>query len=234
VDIDRLLEVTRISRPEPDQVVSVTSPDARVGVARDEAFCFYYEDNLDLLRQAGAELVEFSPIDGPFPEGLDGLYIGGGYPELHAARLAANEPVKQTIRDFAANGGPIYAECGGLMYLGQTLELEDEAHALCGILPFSTRMPAPLKIAYVEIDTTGGLFGPGRAARGHLFHHSEVIDEPAVERCFRLTTPRGDERAEGYQVANVLGSYVHVHFGSAPDLATAFVDRCRMFKLKAV
>ncbi len=230
VDVDGLLEVTRIPRPEPPRDVSEPSPTARVGVARDEAFCFYYEDNLELLRQAGAELVEFSPIDDPLPEDLDGLYIGGGYPELHAAKLAANEPTKQAIRNFATADGPIYAECGGLMYLGETLELENEVYLLCGILPFSTKMPAPLKISYVEINTTGGLFGPGRTARGHLFHHSDITLEPSVECSYRLTTTRGDQSDEGYQVANVLASYVHVHFASAPDLATAFLDRCREFR----
>ena len=231
VDLDRLLEATRIERPTPPPAVATPTPTARVGVARDEAFCFYYADNLELLEQAGAELVEFSPIDDPLPDNLDGLYIGGGYPELHAAKLAANEATKQAIRDFAAAGGPIYAECGGLMYLGDKLELEEATYPLCGVLPFSTRMPAPLKLAYVEINTTGGLFGPGQTARGHLFHHSEIASEAAVERCYQLRTTRGDKGEEGYDLGNVLASYVHLHLAAAPDLATAFLDRCQSFQL---
>jgi cobyrinic acid a,c-diamide synthase len=231
VDVDRLLEVSLSERPTPPPAAAAPSSTARIGVARDEAFCFYYADNLELLEQAGAELIEFSPIEGPLPEGLDGLYFGGGYPELHAAELAANEAAKQAIRDFAAAGGPIYAECGGLMYLGNTLELEDGTYPLCGVLPFSTKMPAPLKIGYVEVNTTGGLFGPDRNARGHLFHHSEIIGEPAVEHCYQLRTTRGDQSEEGYRFGNVLASYVHLHFAAAPDLPSAFLDRCQSFQL---
>jgi cobyrinic acid a,c-diamide synthase len=231
VDLDQLLEAARTERPAPQVAAATPEPIARIGVARDEAFCFYYADNLELLEQAGAELVEFSPIADSLPTGLDGLYIGGGYPELHAARLAANTGARKAIREFAAAGGPIYAECGGLMYLGETLELEDGAHPLCGVLPFSTKMPAPLKLSYVEVKTTGGLFGEGHSARGHLFHHSEVTSEPGVEHCYRLRTTRGEESTEGYSSGNVLASYAHLHFASAPDLATAFVDRCRDFRV---
>jgi cobyrinic acid a,c-diamide synthase len=226
VNLDKLLEAAHAERPAPPPAVGTPEPIARIGVARDEAFCFYYADNLELLEQAGAELVEFSPIADPLPADLDGLYIGGGYPELHAAGLAANTGARGAIREFATAGGPIYAECGGLMYLGETLELEDGAHSLCGVLPFSTRMPAPLTLSYVEVETTGGLFGAGGSARGHVFHHSEISGKPAVERRHRLQTTRGDETEEGYSAGNVLASYAHLHFGSAPDLASTFVNRC--------
>jgi cobyrinic acid a,c-diamide synthase len=228
VDLDQLLGATRTERPASPPAVTVPTPTVRIGVARDEAFCFYYADNLDLLEQEGAELVEFSPIADPLPAGLDGLYIGGGYPELHAADLAANTSARGAIREFAAARGPIYAECGGLMYLGEALELEDWTHPLCGILPFSTKMPAPLKLAYVDVETTGGLFGEGRFARGHLFHHSEIATEATIQRCYRLRTTRGEKSEEGYGAGNVLASYVHLHFASAPDLVPAFIARCRM------
>jgi cobyrinic acid a,c-diamide synthase len=230
IDLDRLLDSSRTERSTPPPTIAAPSPTARVGVARDEAFCFYYADNLELLQQAGAELVEFSPIDDPLPDDLDGLYIGGGYPELHAAKLANNTAAKEAIRNFAASGGPVYAECGGLMYLADKLELDEATYPLCGILPFATRMPAPLTIAYVAIDTTGGLFGSGQTARGHLFHHSEIGHDPVVARCYQLRTTRGENSDEGYRVGNVLASYVHVHFASAPALATAFVDRCKSFR----
>jgi cobyrinic acid a,c-diamide synthase len=230
-DLDLLLLDTRTERPAaPTPAVTAPTATARVGLARDEAFCFYYADNLELLERVGAELVEFSPIAEALPEDLDGLYIGGGYPELHAPELAANEAAKRAIRDFAAAGGPIYAECGGLMYLGDALELEDGTYPLCGVLPFSTKMPTPLKLAYVEVETTGGLFGEGRTARGHLFHHSEITSEPSTECRYRLQTTRGEESEEGYQAGNVLASYVHLHLESAPGLATTFLDRCQDFK----
>ncbi len=230
VDLDRLLEAAPTGRPAPPAAVATPAPSARIGVARDEAFCFYYADNLELLEQAGAELVEFSPLADPLPAGLDGLYIGGGYPELHASGLAANTGTREAISEFAAAGGPIYAECGGLMYLAETLELDDGSHPLCGVLPLSTKMPAPLKLSYVEIATTGGLFGAGLSARGHVFHHSEISGEPAVDRNYSLRTTRGEESQEGYGAGNVLASYAHIHFASEPNMATAFVQRCREFR----
>lgn len=228
VDLDEMLRMGRVPRPAPPPPPSgpTTPPRARVGVARDEAFCSYYPENLELLEQAGAELVEFSPLADPLPDDLDGLYIGGGYPELHAAELAANPDAMEAVRDFCERGGPVYAECGGLMYLGQTLELGGSTYELCGALPLSTRMPAGLQIAYVEVSTTGGPFGAGRTARGHVFHHSEIIGEPSVDRCYTVRSTRGETSQEGYSAGNVLASYVHLHFSSAPELPAAFVARC--------
>ncbi|MGN6255706.1 MAG: cobyrinate a,c-diamide synthase [Solirubrobacterales bacterium] len=231
VDLDRLLQVAGSERPAPvAPPVIAAEPAVRIGVARDEAFCFYYAENLELLEQAGAELVEFSPIADPLPAGLDGLYIGGGYPELHVEKLAANEATRSAIREFAAAGGPVYAECGGLMYLGEALELDGGSYPLCGALPLTTRMPAALKIGYIEIETTGGPFGAGRSARGHVFHHSEIVGKPRAEHHYSLRTTRDEESEEGYGIGNVLASYAHLHFGSGPDLARAFVDRCRDFR----
>lgn len=226
IDIDALLQAGRLARPAPPPLRKPSPPRARVGIARDEAFCFYYAENLELLQQAGAELVEFSPIRDTLPDDLDGIYIGGGYPELHAAGLAANQSAVKAIRDFCKRGGPVYAECGGLIYLGQTLQLDGSSYELCGALPLNTRMPAGLHIAYVEVNTTGGLFGQGHAARGHLFHHSEIAGGPAVDRCYRVRTSRGERSWEGYYARNVLASYIHLHFDSAPELPAAFVAQC--------
>jgi cobyrinic acid a,c-diamide synthase len=233
VDVDQLLLNTRTDRRPVAPQPAATGPLVRVGIARDEAFCFYYPDNLELLEQAGAELVEFSPIRDPLPDDLDGLYIGGGYPELHAAKLADNVATREAIREFAAAGAPIYAECGGLMYLAQNLELGESKHPLCGILPFSTRMPAALKLAYVEINTTGGLFGPNHTARGHLFHRSEISGDRGTLRCYQVRTSRGDRAEEGYHFGNVLASYVHLHFASDPSLVAAFLQRCQEFRASA-
>ena len=199
---------------------------ARIGLARDEAFCFYYADNLDLLREAGAELVEFSPMRDPLPAGLDGLYVGGGYPELHAGELAANRAALEGVRELARRGRPVYGECGGMMYLGEKLTVDGSPHAMCGVLPLSTRIPAGLALAYAEVTTTGGLFGGGHVARGHLFHHSALEAEPPGDRVYEIETPRGDRHRDGFQSGSVLGSYVHLHFASDPGLARAFVDRC--------
>lgn len=233
VDLDRLIELGLTERAQVPPAPASAPRIARLGIARDQAFCFYYADNLELLEDAGAELVEFSPLTDPLPADLDGLYIGGGYPELHAQALAENAAAREAIREFADAGGPIYAECGGLMYLAETLQLDEESHPLCSVLPFGTKMPAPLKLAYVEITTTGGLFGPGHRARGHLYHRSEIVGEPAIARCYRLQTSSGNRAEEGYHVGNVLASYAHLHFASDPGLAEAFVTRCRDFRPRA-
>lgn len=227
IDIDTLLQAGHIARPAPPPASAPVPPRVRVGVARDEAFCFYYPENLEMLQQAGAELVEFSPIRDPLPGDLDGLYIGGGYPELHASKLAANTSATQAVRHFCEQGGPIYAECGGLMYLGQTLQLDGSTHELCGALPLSTRMPAGLSIGYVEVKTTGGLFGEGQIARGHFFHHSQISDEPSVDRCYTVRSTRGETSHEGYSAGNILASYIHLHFDSAPQLPVTFIARCQ-------
>ncbi len=230
VNVDQLLSTTRIPRRSPPVKADPPQPRVRLGVARDEAFCFYYADNLELLAEAGAELVEFSPIKDPLPRDLDGLYVGGGYPELHAMELAENRETTTAIREFAGAGAPIYAECGGLMYLAQQLRVDDSVFPLCGVLPFSTTMPGALQLAYVEVETTGGLFGPGRKARGHLFHRSEISGDGPPPSCYRVRTSRGDHTEEGYQHRNVLASYIHLHFASEPSLAGAFVDRCEGFR----
>ena len=226
VDLDALLANSRTERLPAPAKTKPRSRRVRIAIARDEAFCFYYTDNLELLEQAGAELVPFSPIRDPLPDNIGGIYLGGGYPELHAQHLADNDATREAIRQFAATGEPIYAECGGLMYLAQTLELDGDSHPMCGVLPFSTKMPAGLTISYVEITTTGGILGSGQTARGHLFHHSAISGQPNGARSYRLTTNHGEKIEEGYAVRNVLASYAHLHFASNPALAAAFVQRC--------
>ncbi len=226
VDLDLLLRVAATDRPPAPAPVSARRPLVRIGVARDEAFCFYYTDNLELLEHAGAQLIEFSPLRGSLPDGLDGIYLGGGYPELHAAELAANAATRATIRELARDGLPVYGECGGLMYLGEALEADGTKYPMCGVLPFGSRIPAGLSLAYVEITTTGGLFGPGQSARGHMFHHSSLDREPELDGCYQMVTNRGDELREGYSSGQVLASYAHLHFASNPSLASSFVQRC--------
>jgi len=148
-----------------------------IAVARDEAFCFVYEDNLRLLRQAGAEIVEFSPLkDSSLPQGIGGMYLPGGYPELHAEALAANVPVKTAIREAVEKGMPLYAECGGFIYLTRGLEGEAQA-SFAGIFPVSTRMlPRRKALGYREVEfLADSVIGPkGTVARGHEFHYSET------------------------------------------------------------
>ncbi len=199
-----------------------------IAVARDEAFCFYYPENLELLEEAGARLVFFSPLrDGDLPEGIRGIYLGGGYPELHAAALAENTSLREQIRGAAAAGLPIYAECGGLMYLAE----EIDGRPMCGVFPARAAMlPRRRALGYREVtfavDTP---LGPaGATMRGHEFHYSQMEVPAAVPRVYRLSRPDGEDLGfEGYRVGNVLGSYIHLHFGSRPEAARDWVAFCR-------
>ncbi|HEX9778979.1 MAG TPA: cobyrinic acid a,c-diamide synthase, partial [Geopsychrobacteraceae bacterium] len=200
---------------------------ARIGIARDRAFCFYYPENLQLLEQAGAELIPFSPLsDAELPKGLDGLYLGGGYPELHAGQLAANGRLIGQLRRQAEAGLPIYAECGGFMYLCRSLD----ERPLVGVFPCAARMlPRRKALGYRQVELSEATpLGPvGTCARGHEFHYSEITAAESMTHCYRLGRRDGEALGtEGYRYKNVLGSYVHLHFGSNPQLAVNFVDFC--------
>ena len=200
-----------------------------IGVARDAAFCFYYQDNLNLLERAGAKLVEFSPLrDATLPAGLDALYFAGGYPELHAAQLSANIALANEIREFAASGRPVYAECGGMMYLGERLCTRDgQVHTMAGVLPLETEMTEKLvRFGYVEIELLQDclLGARGTVLRGHSFHHSRCTNtrEVAPAFCARYTLS-GANAEEGYASGYVFASYIHLHFRGAPEIAERFV-----------
>jgi cobyrinic acid a,c-diamide synthase len=204
---------------------------ARIGIARDQAFCFYYQDNLDLLKSYGAELVEFSPItDGALPNRLDGLYLGGGYPEIHASELAANESMRTAIRKFAQSGSPVYAECGGFMYLTDAIvDMEEHAHQMAGVFPTRARMqPRLAAIGYVEVEETDdvGWLRARERVRGHEFRYSTMEEMPEqIARHYQLSSKNGT-RPEGFTIGSALGSYVHLHFASCPEFADRFVAAC--------
>jgi cobyrinic acid a,c-diamide synthase len=200
-----------------------------VGIARDQAFCFYYQDNLNLLERAGAKLVEFSPLrDATLPAGLDALYIGGGYPELYASQLNANTDLAKEVREFAVSGRPIYAECGGMMYLGERLRTGDgQVHSMAGVLPLETEMTEKLvRFGYVEIELLHDSLIGARATvlRGHSFHHSRCTNTRQVVPAFCARyTLSGANAEEGYANGNVFASYIHLHFRGTPEIAERFV-----------
>ena len=222
-------------------------PQVRIGIAQDQAFCFYYAINLRLLEQAGAELIPFSPIQDSLPEGLNGLYIGGGYPELHAKQLSENRAMCDAIATFCTSGRPVYAECGGLMYLSQgLLGAEKQRYRFVGILPFWTQMGKRVKLGYRQVDMVGAYSGfPHQGTiRGHRFHYSDIVDAQGdllditptsletsqrgqLQFNYRLQGWNHHQTWEGYQIHNVLASYVHLHFGSNPAFAQQFVQFCR-------
>ena len=216
---------------------SARPPAVRLGLARDEAFHFYYPDNLESLAEQGAELIAFSPLaDATLPENLDALYFGGGYPELYAQRLAANRPMREAVRDFAASGRCVYAECGGLMYLGRSLSTtDDQTHEMAGVLPVDTRMlPRLSRLGYVEVAfQSDGLWGPaGGQCRGHEFHYSQITSDQSRsagwQPAYALSRRRAEPgQAEGFARGNVLASYVHLHWASRPESVQCFLSRCQ-------
>ncbi len=207
----------------------------RIGVARDAAFHFYYQDLFDALGASGCEVVFFSPLgDRRLPETLSGLYLGGGYPELHAESLTANGEMLAAVRAYAASGRPLYAECGGLMYLSRGIEAEGRFFSLAGVLPARTRMlPARKALGYVEVALTEeSLWGRrGDVLRGHEFHYSELVDDPlsdpAWRKVYALRRRQTDAvETEGYQNGAILASYLHLHYASRPAAVARFLQRC--------
>jgi cobyrinic acid a,c-diamide synthase len=235
-DLDAILTVARaaplVSCQLSPKADAASSSRCRIGVAFDEAFHFYYEYNLHLLKSLGAELVYFSPISDPGLPDVNGLYIGGGYPEIHAEALSANRSMREQISAFAADGGTIYAECGGLMYLCDSIKTLDGQHLpMAGVIPAHAVMHERLQaLGYVEVDTQAvSALGPaGLRFRGHQFRYSEL--QPLKDRidcAYRVVRRRdGQVVSEGYTVKNTLASYVHAHWASNPTIAERLVEAC--------
>ncbi|MDO9308584.1 MAG: cobyrinate a,c-diamide synthase [Deltaproteobacteria bacterium] len=211
----------------------------RIAVASDAAFCFVYEDNLRLLREAGAEIVTFSPLeDGGLPDGIGGIYLPGGYPELYADRLAANSSMLAAIRNSVAADMPVYAECGGYVYLTEGLEETADRAAVefVGIFPVRARMlPRRKALGYRQAellhDTLLGV--GGGVCRGHEFHYSETGVMPdGIGRNYNVSRQDVLLGREGFGIRNCLGSYLHLHFGSNPGIAPALVAACRQCACK--
>jgi cobyrinic acid a,c-diamide synthase len=240
LDIERLLRrlpEVAIEVAEPVSLSDPVQPPVRIGVATDNAFCFYYRDGLEILEACGACLVEFSPVaDADLPVDLDGIYLGGGYPELYARQLSENSALCRQIRAKSLDGMPIYGECGGFMYLcDEVSDLEGRPYPMTGCLPFKTRMLDRLKaLGYREVILArDSVIGPqGTRVRGHEFHYSEIIENrPDVQTDYRVTPRTGTRTTpEGYRVHRTLGSYVHLHFGSNPQAARGFVENCRAYR----
>jgi cobyrinic acid a,c-diamide synthase len=237
VDLDRVLRLCRAERPSAALRCPASCPGAssaqpapRLGIARDAAFHFYYEDNLDLLREAGIELVPFSPLADPeLPAALDGLYIGGGFPEMFPRPLADNGRMRESIRAFAAIR-PVYAECGGLMYLARTLTDGDgRCCEMCGALPVHTGMGRRAqRLGYMEATTLeAGPLGPrGTVLRGHEFHWSHIVRQDAPLPCaYRVRAARDGVVSEtGVRTGPVWASYLHVHLASQPSAARHWAE----------
>ena len=222
--------------------VDLSPSSIKIAIAYDKAFCFYYEDNLDLLRDAGAEIITFSPLsDSEIPDGVDAVYIGGGYPELYAKELSKNTAMLDSIKDWADSEKPVYAECGGLMYLSKGIyDFDGNLFKMAGIFPFETQMKRGRPhLGYRDITLKDDcIIGKkGDKLRGHEFHYSEIKPSAisyqlsAITNCYALNNNKGgaDIQDEGYRFKNTIASYIHVHFGSNPDIANNFINFTREY-----
>lgn len=218
----------------PDPCSSVA-----IAVARDRAFCFLYEDNLRLMQQSGLEPCFFSPlVDQALPEGCQGIYLPGGYPELHLRELAENRPMLAAIRRAVDSGLPVYGECGGLIYLTKGVVEAGSAvpeYPLAGNFPVHATMGTRrAALGYREVELVRDtLLGPqGLRLRGHEFHYSTILEMPEpVRRDYLVSRPGEPGRLEGYGSGSCLASYVHLHFGSNPEAAKRLAEACRMAPL---
>jgi cobyrinic acid a,c-diamide synthase len=248
LDLERLLAVAqqapRLAAPDLSKILGIDQPTSISGshpqqpviaVARDEAFNFTYEDNLDLLRAVGAELVLFSPLhDVDLPPNTSRIILSGGFPELYAAQLSANTAMRQALRQAHQQGLPIYAECGGLMYLTETItDLAGQEHLMVGLLPGRSVMTKDrLTLGYrlAQAASDSWFMATGETVRGHEFHYSVWTDRPSdLSPAYYLLPPggHGEPRPEGAHMDNLWASYVHVHFWSKLELAARFVGSPR-------
>ncbi|MCM1984151.1 cobyrinate a,c-diamide synthase [Lyngbya confervoides] len=203
----------------------------RIAIARDSAFNFYYPENLEALQAAGAELIFWSPLSDPLPDQIHGLVFGGGFPELFAAPLAANQLARSGVLAAIRRGVPTYAECGGLMYLCHALTpFEGESFPMVGAIPNEVQMQKKLSLGYRQIQPTAQawLVQPGDTLIGHEFHHSQMLIQHSqpLYQVWSVSQPYLESWGEGWGDANLQASYVHLHWGAHPEIAARFVHRC--------
>ncbi len=241
VDVSRILALAQEAEELPESTGSSFSrvrwnfhgePRVRIGVAKDEAFCFYYEDNLRLLQDMGAELVYFSPLhDGRLPDGLHGLLLGGGYPELYGAQLAANETMRTAIRNAIEDGMPSAAECGGFMYLHEWIaDSSGEKFPMCGIVPGGCHDAGKLvRFGYVEIREKHAAFvREGGFIRGHEFHYFDSDNNG--KDCTARKPVSGRDWDCVHENASHWWGFAHLYYLSAPEYAEHFVRECRKYR----
>ena len=238
INLSRIIEMARAAQPLPDVEPDLYKKNSageglRIGIARDEAFNFYYRDNLEMMEMAGAELVPYSPVHDRALPHVDGIYIGGGYPELYARELSENSAMLSSLESFHQGGHPIFAECGGLMYLGREIEWEGEKQELAGLVPGKARRGKVRVVSYVHGRLTRDcpLGRAGEAIMGHEFHHSEMIMDEGADYAIRLERGRGIKDGwDGLCRENLVANYTHIHSASFRGFPAHFLEACRTQK----
>jgi cobyrinic acid a,c-diamide synthase len=246
VDLDRIIKIAQAASPLPgaktieaDVVPSIDTPIAekpRIGIIRDSAFQFYYPDNLEALAGLGAELVYISPLTDTNLPPLDALYLGGGFPETHVEALAQNVTFREEIRRLADEGFPIYAECGGLMYLGESLILKGKSYPMAGVLPVKFGLSSKPKghgYTILAVERENPFYPVGSEIRGHEFHYSyvEKWNGSDADLVFRMKRGTGFiDKRDGVRYKNVLAMYTHVHALGTTQWAPGLVRSAKKFK----
>jgi len=245
LDLERLLTMTREAprlttgseELEGDRSLAAAkeAPWPRIGVIQDGAFQFYYPENLEALQASGAKIVTLNALADPGLPKLDGLYIGGGFPETQAQALAENKPFRQDVRRLAEKGLPIYAECGGLMYLGESLVLDTVTYPMVGLLPVTfgfSKRPQGHGYTIFEVKKPNPYFRPGTRVRGHEFHYSNVLEWRGKSEDLAFQMIRGggfDGKADGLCYKNTLATYSHIHVLGTPSWAEAMVEASALY-----
>ncbi|MCX7914356.1 MAG: cobyrinate a,c-diamide synthase [Thermodesulfovibrionales bacterium] len=243
IDIDALITISEIKESKSYFPINTPFKDRwlqplkKIALAYDKAFCFYYEDNLDILRDFYGEIIPFSPIaDSSLPAGIDAIYLGGGYPELFARELSNNRSLLKEIYDWSQSEMPLYAECGGLMYLSEGIyDLEGEFHRMVGVFPFKTfiRVNRSPSLGYREVTLKEDIFiaPKGSILRGHEFHYSDIKDRSKIVNIKKIYSVKdnggnilGDE---GFLYKKTFASYIHLHFGSNWEIIKRFLIQQR-------
>jgi cobyrinic acid a,c-diamide synthase len=239
VDLDAVLAIARqapvleCTQDGGDARLNVERASVRIGVVRDRAFTFYYPENLEALERLGAELLWIDALGDACVPAVDALYIGGGYPETHAAALAANSALRATLRWQITAGLPVIAECGGLLYLGEAYRVHGTAHQMVGVFPVTFELadrPAGHGYASLTVDGPNAFFPRGTELRGHEFRYSrpQVADDTSLAFAFRMTRGYGfDGGHDGLVSGNVLASFCHFHAAAAPEWAAGVVRAAR-------
>ncbi len=234
-----IAHTTPVINFESEEYAEGVDKEINIGIIRDSAFQFYYPENIDALKRAGARLIEFSALTDNLPPALDALYIGGGFPETHAASLSANEKLRIDIRKAAYEGLPIYAECGGLMYLGEELFWEEKRYPMVGVFPIVVgigRKPKGHGYTVVEVQKDNPYFTAGEILRGHEFHYSYVMDmaeKTGVYFAFKMNKGEGImDGKDGLCYKNVLVTYTHLHAFGSKTWADGLIRMARTHKTK--
>jgi len=242
VDIDQLKQIAGSASPlafTPEEYPEVREKQVTIGIIRDSAFQFYYQENLDALRRAGAQLIEFSALKDTLPPSLDALYIGGGFPETHAPALAENTGLRHEIKMLAEKGLPIYAECGGLMYLSKELLWEGKTYPMAGVLPAVigiSRKPKGHGYTVIEVGAPNPFFKTGNILHGHEFHYSSMLTMDTTDQysfVFKMIKGEGITNGmDGVCYRNVLATYTHLHAMGTPEWVEGMIKAAGAYKEK--